>query len=275
MLTMEESLEWRAEKRGSSPTEVRNIFCTYEDRFDQCLSGRHPWVFRADGVCFSKWTKKACRKPFDPAMVYAMMIAAVDLLKFSNCATEAYVQSDEISLLVPALQNTESQLIYRGRVNKINSIFTSVVTQSFNKTFREFCSKEYTPAYFDGRTFGVGLEEGQDLRSYLTYRQGDNHRNSVHAYAHSIFGHKKLEGKSVPEMKQMCFEKGKNWYDLPEHLRFGTYITKKTVERTLREEELLAIPEKYRPAEDELVKRTEYFFNGKSIIDMCKEIFKG
>ena len=103
-------------------------------------------------------------------------------------------------------KNTEPFL--GGNIQKIVSISASIATAHFNLLM---AASSYSPhpAQFDSRVFTVPSVE--EATNYVIHRQHDTIRNSVAMAAQSVFSHKQLHQKKVPEMKDMLHEKGIDW----------------------------------------------------------------
>jgi tRNA(His) 5'-end guanylyltransferase len=74
--------------------------------------------------------------------------------------------------------------------------------------------------------------------------------------ARSFYSHKQLIGKKSAEMQEMIFAKGQNFNDYPAFFKRGTYVRRVTQKRTLTQKELMRIPEKFRPGEEETFERS-------------------
>jgi len=110
-----------------------------------------PFVFRADGVGFGKYFKEL-GEARDEKVHGALVRAAEELMRTYSCA-EAYVSSDEVSVLCGSLP-------YGGRIEKIVSIFSSLLGSIFSVEVQPL-----PPGWFDGRVI-VGV----DWRLYLKWR---------------------------------------------------------------------------------------------------------
>ena len=76
----------------------------YEDRYRIKLTRRTPVIVRLDGKAFHTLTR-GCEKPFDAALQETMEGTAIELCKQMQGAKCAYVQSDEISILMTDFDN--------------------------------------------------------------------------------------------------------------------------------------------------------------------------
>ena len=220
------------------------------------LMRRTPVIVRVDGKAFHTFTKGFV-KPFDEVLMKSMQETAKSLCEnVMNCRL-AYVQSDEISLLLIDYESVGSQAFFDYEIQKICSITASAATLAFNSAFRknaEACaeqmsSKEADPnpadgrfsiptdsesrrkyeavlrraaekgAMFDSRAFNVPKEEAAN---YFYWRQLDAARNSVQMVGHANFTQKELHGKSCSDIQDMLHERrGINWNDFPAYQKRG------------------------------------------------------
>jgi hypothetical protein len=65
--------------------------------------------------------------------------------------------------------------------------------------------------------------------------------------AQAHFSPKQLHGKDAQERLRMLDGLGVTWQAYPDHLKWGTFVQRKTVTRELNEAELDRIPERHRP----------------------------
>jgi len=175
----------------------------YESKCEIEIPSKSHICVRIDGHHFSSYTK-GFMKPFDYILSEAFRLTSMDLLKEFN-AVSVYTQSDEISLIIPSLLNTEKHKgsnkplwkhAYTGRVQKMASLISAFTTMRFNKHlefliktigvqqpseyFRILKSKEGN-AWFDARVFGVDSDE--EAFNTLLWRIRDCQKNSKSVYA--------------------------------------------------------------------------------------------
>lgn len=191
----------------------------YEGVFRQQLPARMPVIIRVDGRSFHTVTRD-CERPFDAEVVSAMNAAARGLCDEVMGAQLAYAQSDEISILMHPYKRLQSQCWFDGDVQKIASISASIATEEFNRNFRHGGAM----AHFDSRVFVLPEAE---VCNYFLWRQLDASRNSVQMLARSLYSHRECEGRNGSELQEMCFQKGRNWNDLPTSQRRGRCVVKK------------------------------------------------
>lgn len=182
----------------------------YEEVFRTKLPIRMPVVIRLDGKAFHTLTRK-CEKPFDEKLNTAMRDAVLALLE-EVPARLAYMQSDEISILLIDYNKFDSMQWFDGVVQKMASVSASIMGA-------EFSLRWGTPGYFDGRVFAV---PERDITNYFIWRQQDCRRNAISSAAQSVFSPKQLHGKNSDEMMAMLSEKGKPIESFPEKLLRGT-----------------------------------------------------
>jgi tRNA(His) 5'-end guanylyltransferase len=218
----------------------------YENRTKTLLPRRTYTIIRIDGKSFHTYTKGLI-KPFDIGLVNDMNNTAIYLCKEIQGALFAYVQSDEISILLTDFKNLNTEAWFNGEVQKIVSVSSSLATAKFNqiRMLRESLKEKYfNPdfndttdyilqwndirdfklAIFDSRVFTIPniIEVG----NYFVWRQKDCIRNSISLYGNSIFSHNELKNKSGKEVLTMCEKLGFHWNELNDSLKNGRLIIK-------------------------------------------------
>lgn len=210
----------------------------YESVSRVYLTRRMPLIIRVDGRAFHTYTrqfKPHQEGPWSTHMRDAMTQAARWLVGDISGAKLAYVQSDEISILVTDYDKLTSQPWFDKNLQKVCSVSASIATAGFNEHLSAygFVTK---PAMFDSRCFVLPREEACN---YFIWRQQDATRNSISMLAQAHFSHKQLHQKSTGVMQEMLFsEKGINWNDCEIWQKRGWCITRETVTRTVTEEML-------------------------------------
>lgn len=187
----------------------------YEHAARLCMPRRMPVVLRVDGKSFHTWTRRYSR-PFDGNFMALMDAVAMRLCSECQGARLAYVQSDEISLLLHNYAKHDTQPWFENQVQKIASVAASIAAA-------EMTHLAGRPAYFDARVFV--LPEA-DVTNYFLWRQNDASRNSIQMLAQSLYSAKQLNGKCQAELHEMCFQKGQNWNDLRTELRRGRCVVR-------------------------------------------------
>lgn len=222
----------------------------YENAFRFYFPRRMPLIIRVDGRAFHTFTRGFIR-PFDDVLRSAMQMTAKKLCEEVSGCKLAYVQSDEISLLITNDDTLETQPWFDNNLQKLVSLTASIATLGFNKAFdgcvwawyinklketknRIAMDKEDIRAYeaytakknsatFDSRAFILPKEE---VCNYFIWRQQDAVRNSIQMVAQSLYSHKELQGKNSSDLQEMIFQKGINWNDYPIDCKRGACIVR-------------------------------------------------
>jgi len=216
----------------------------YEDISRIYLTKRSPVIIRIDGKAFHSFTKGLI-KPFDKIFMESMSGTAKYLCENITGCKVAYIQSDEISLLLTDYDTNETQCWFDNNLQKLVSVSASMATLAFNKVFAEKCAGFFEAdgeetayrtalnkamhkgATFDSRAFVLPKDE---VVNYFIWRQQDATRNSVLSLAQSLFNQKELQGVSCDELQDKMFtEKGVNWNDCAVPQKRGTCVVKQTV----------------------------------------------
>lgn len=187
----------------------------YESRYRIKLTRRIPVILRLDGKAFHTLTRR-CIKPFDDFFIRCMTDTAEFLLQEIQGCKCAYVQSDEISLLLIDFDTIYTDSWFDYNLQKITSISSSFASVQFTKLYGDI-------GYFDCRAFNVPKE---DVVNYFIWRQQDWERNSLQMLARSFFSHKELQNKGKEDIHEMLYTKNVNWNDLDNHLKNGIFIDK-------------------------------------------------
>ena len=104
----------------------------YEKPQQTRLQRRTYTIIRIDGKAFHTYTR-GLKKPFDEDFVHHMNETAVFLCKNIQGAKVAYVQSDEISIVLTDFDKISTSAWFGGNVQKIVSISSSLATARFNQ----------------------------------------------------------------------------------------------------------------------------------------------
>ena len=228
-------------------SELANRMKEYEKRSQYYLQKRTPVAIRVDGRSFHTFTK-GFKRPFDNILMKAMQETAKYMCENIQGAKFAYVQSDEITIILTDYDTLETDCWFNYRTDKLCSISASMATMAFNKNFmlavEDYC--EYNPdatleqrniyisavekgAMFDARCFNIPKEEVTNL---IYWRQLDAIRNSIQMVGQANFSHKELQNKSCNDIQDMLYkQKGINWNDYPTVCIIGTAVIKKIVAR--------------------------------------------
>lgn len=217
------------------------------------LTPRMPMIIRVDGRAFHTYTRRFKRQvesPWSPYIRDGMTAAAQALLHEISGAKIAYLQSDEISILVTDYDSLNTQPWFDKVAQKICSITAAIATAEFNQKMLAIEMSEQTVtaerpgrmtftiefpqlATFDSRCFVV---PHHDVCNYFIWRQRDAEKNSVSMLAQRHFSPKQLHGKSGADKQDMLMlEKGVNWNDCEVWQKRGWCVERKAVTMTYAE----------------------------------------
>lgn len=194
----------------------------YESRTRTFLPRRTYSIIRVDGKAFHSYTK-GLERPFDDKFIYDMDETASYLCKNIQGAKFAFVQSDEISVLLTDFDGVTTDAWFDGNIQKMVSISASMATARFNEL------RPGKIALFDSRIFTI--PSSAEVENYFIWRQQDTVRNSISSLAQSMYSHRELHGKNTGQMMEMCFQKGVNWNDLEPKYKRGRLVMKETYEK--------------------------------------------
>jgi tRNA(His) guanylyltransferase len=207
----------------------------YENRTRYYLPRRTFTVIRIDGKSFHTYTR-GLNRPFDQGLIDDMDATTKFLCESIQGARFAYVQSDEISILLTDFEKNTTDAWFDGNIQKMCSISASMTTAKFNELriarymneihFNGESNVKRTSAFFDSRVFTIPLED--EVINYFIARQQDATRNSISAVAQSMYSAKELHGKTTDNMQELIFEKGQNWNDFPVGQKRGRAVAKRT-----------------------------------------------
>ena len=204
----------------------------YENRARLSLPRRSYTIVRVDGKAFHTYTR-GLKRPFDQGLIKDMNATAAYMCKNMMGAKFAYVQSDEISILLTDFEDTKTQAWFDNNLQKICSVSASMATRAFNEARLDRWMKDKTAPFkwaeFDARVFQVPIKS--EVENYFIWRQQDASRNSIQAMAQSLFSPKQLNGKNTSDLQEMCFQKGINWNDYSYREKRGTVVGKIKVEQ--------------------------------------------
>lgn len=232
-------------------SDLANRMKEYEKRNQYYLQKRTPVAIRADGRCFHTFTK-GFQRPFDKILMTSMQKTAKYMCENIQGAKFAYIQSDEITIILVDYDTLETDCWFNYRIDKMCSIAASMATMTFNKFFAENVKHwasisgremfealtseqrmtyEHTlnnavekGAMFDARCFNIPKEEVTNL---IYWRQLDAIRNSIQMVGQANFSHKELQNKSCNQIQDMLMtDKGINWNDLPTYQKRGSCCIK-------------------------------------------------
>jgi len=206
-----------------------------------------PVIARIDGRSFSKFTE-GLERPYDQRMSDLMVDTTLYLCRETGACC-GYTQSDEITL------GWLGEMIFKGRIQKLTSVLSSMASAYFNSQVTERLGKEYAAKLpcFDCRVWNVpDVVEGSNT---FLWRELDATKNSISMAARHYYRHEQLHNKTGNEMQEMLWQKGINWNDYPAFFKRGTYIQRKPIMRKFTVDEASSLPPKH-----------EYFRNPDLIV---------
>ena len=215
----------------------------YEDRTRYYLPRRTYTIIRIDGKTFHTYTR-GLNKPFDDGLINDMDETAIYLCKNIQGAKFAFVQSDEITILLTDFDKIGTDAWFDGNIQKMVSVAASMATSKFNQLrWIRFVTEKYNNtvdkiswewfmqagqlklAEFDARVFTIPSKT--EVANMVIWRQKDCVRNSISSVAQSLYSHKELNNKTSNEQQEMIFQKGINWNDYAPKLKRGIELAMK------------------------------------------------
>lgn len=202
----------------------------YERRNRPSLIRRCYTIIRCDGKAFHSYCR-GLKRPFDDGFMEDMDAAAAYLCKHIMGAKFAFVQSDEISVLITDFETKGVQAWFDNDMQKMCSVSASMATRAFNEArLRRLGVDGMKWAEFDSRVFQVA--DRKEVENVFIWRQQDSTRNSISSVAQSMYSAKELHGKSSDQKQEMIFQKGLNWNDLAPRYKRGRIVVNETYEKT-------------------------------------------
>lgn len=241
-------------------SDLANRMKDYEKRNQYYLQKRTPVAIRVDGRSFHTFTK-GFQRPFDKILMTAMQETAKYMCENIQGAKFAYVQSDEITIILVDYNTLETDCWFNYRTDKLCSISASMATMAFNKFFEkninDWISKN-TPSFheawhnpedeklyhaylnaskkgamFDSRCFNIPKEEVANL---IYWRQLDAMRNSIQMVGQAYFSPAKLKDKTCNDIQDMLMTQcGINWNTFTIPCKRGTACIKGEENETIKE----------------------------------------
>lgn len=213
-----------------------------------------PLLARLDGRAFHTFTRDL-KRPYEHGMSIAM-IETTRYLVQEMTALVGYTQSDEITLAWFEPSESVSDYAFDGRFQKLASVIAGMAsTRFFQLVLQHLPGKAKESPHFDCRVWQVPtLADAADV---FVWREDDATKNSITMAAGAHYSDSELHGKSSGSKQEMLLQKGVDWNDFPAFFKRGSYLQRRTSERTLTEEERARIPEPHRPPIGQLFQRTQ------------------
>lgn len=206
-------------------------------------------LVHVDGRSFSKMVKNKFRKPFDDSFIEMMNQTAIYLCENVQGCQLAYVQSDEISLLIKK-NNPEGDVFFGGRLCKMQSIIASLASAKFNQLMMIYnitgengtCDVYMdnteivdeivnvihdSPLYqFDCKVWDV--DSANDAMAWFLFRNIDCIRNSKQQTAQTYLRHKELIGLDTNKQIELLLNKTNvDWNTFDCGKKYGRLVYKK------------------------------------------------
>ena len=197
-----------------------------------------------DGRAFSKMIKKRFILPFDDEFMRMMDDTAAYVCENVQGAKLAYVQSDEISIVITNFKYEVGELLqgssfFDYRLCKLQSIIASLATAKFNQLYtlrmlsvdsdKSFNQRinEMPLIQFDCKCWDVKTYE--DMFAWFKFRQNDCIRNSKQQFAQAYCSHKDLLNKNSDEQILYCkLKTGNDWDALSGQYKYGRLVYRTT-----------------------------------------------
>jgi tRNA(His) 5'-end guanylyltransferase len=184
-----------------------------------------PAVIRLDGRAFHSYCK-GLERPFDERFMADMDAVAVALAEQVDGVRLAYVQSDEISLLLTDhIGDAVHGFMFGGQVQKLVSITAAIASSVLNASRHDRVTDKI--ALFDSRAFS--LPDMDAAQRYFEWRQADAQVNSLSMLASAHFPHKKLLGVGNAERVRMLADIGVDAAALPARFVNGRVVRRRPV----------------------------------------------
>lgn len=184
----------------------------YEQSLDRTIPDNLYLVARLDGHGFTRLTKEEMNleKPFDIRFHEAMIQTLRHMMSCGFRFIYGYTQSDEISLLFHAGDQT-----FGRRERKLLSILAAEASVAFSKAASH-------SAVFDCRL--SPLPDRDAVVNYFHWRQEDSHRNSLNSHCYWLLrklghsapdAHDRMAGESNAHKLQLLSSNGIHYDKLP------------------------------------------------------------
>jgi tRNA(His) 5'-end guanylyltransferase len=211
-------------------------------------------IVMLDGRSFSKLIKNKFEKPFDDNFIGMMNETAKYVCENVQGCKLAYVQSDEISLVLTDFDTPTTDAFFGYRLCKMQSIIASLATAKFNQLMlsHNLEKHSYDKLLEDGADTLYSVKDAirtvdnatlyqfdckcwnvpniNDVFAWFLYRQIDCVRNSKQQAAQAYLSHSDLLGLDTDAQIQLLNnEKGIDWNNYPMTQKYGRFIWKRKV----------------------------------------------
>lgn len=211
-------------------------------------------IVMLDGRSFSKLIKNKFNKPFDDNFIGMMNETAKYVCENVQGCKLAYVQSDEISLVLTDFDTPTTDAFFGYRLCKMQSIIASLATAKFNQLMlsHNLEKHSYDTLLEDGVDTLYSVKDAikavdnatlyqfdckcwnvpniNDVFAWFLYRQIDCVRNSKQQTAQTYLPHKMLLNLDTDaQLRLLIEEKGIDWNCYPMGYKYGRFIWKEKV----------------------------------------------
>lgn len=201
----------------------------YENRTRYYLPRRTYTIIRLDIRSGHNYCENL-KRPFDDGLIEDLNQTVVKVVKDMSGFVFAYLQSDEISILLVDFGASNTEAWFDGNIQKMASVSASMVTAEFNRLrlLRQMTDAgvvnvtSFPFACFDSRVFTI--PDRVEVYNYFIWRWKDYSRNSVTMVANAYFSHQELDGKSISQRHDMLMSKGINWSAMREDYKNGRFV---------------------------------------------------
>jgi tRNA(His) 5'-end guanylyltransferase len=188
----------------------------YESRFKRSIHRRTYAILRVDGHSFSKYTSKL-KKPFDQDFNDDMDTVAKYLCEKIQGARFAYVQSDEISVLITDFDQLTTHAWFDNNADKMISLAAAYSTSRF--LLSRIKRQDERLLEFDARIFAIS--DPFEVANYFLARQRDATKNAINMMGQAYYSTNELRGVNTNQVQELLFQKGVNFNDLPARFKRG------------------------------------------------------
>jgi len=170
------------------PHNELSAYFKKKEIFSHILVKSKYFFVRCDGRNFRKLSRDLNLSPFDLRFRETFIRTVIDFLALSGFKIGlVFYCSDEVNFLVVDKP-------FNGRVEKIDSVFSSLTSSIFTLNLFEMFDKR-VPVSFDARI--IPIEGIDDVINYLVWRQLDCFRNFLNKMAQLVLSSKGYSPKEV------------------------------------------------------------------------------
>ena len=216
----------------------------YEYPYRFFFTKRTPVVIRIDMNNAHNFTS-FMKRPFDPIFVESMHNTGIALCEQLTNVEFAYIQADEINLLLIDYKKLTTGQWQSGNVQKMVSLAASITTIEFNKAYTHAilshseldaeAIEQYTSRInkmiFDACAFNIPESE---VINYFIHRQTECSKNSVYTAGSYYFTPDKIQNSSNTAIQDKLKSIGINWNSYPAFFKRG--VCTKKEEYTVHDE---------------------------------------